>query len=1130
MSSSSTQRLTSSQRDSVSKARPDERAYSVPEDESQDDESAAADPMVERSLLRKVDLRLCTIAGILCSLNLLDSGVISSASVTSMLSDLDLSGNRFSVSIFIFTIASIAFQLPSTIAVRTFGPRRWFAFITFCFGLITMCTAFIHTWKEMIALRILLGMAMSGVYPGLSYLISTWYLRSEQQTRYAYMQTGEVIILATGSIVNFGLNKLNGKGGLAGWRYMFLVQGLITIVLGIITFFWMVDFPDQAHNTPWFLTEEEQKLAVSRIQLDRSDAQADPFAWSKVLRHATDLKVYGFACMFFLLNLVSTSLSYFLPIILQSGMGFSEDASIILSAPPYYYAVIPVIISSIVSDRYQIRGPIIVFNCICLIVGFCMLGFVDQVTVRYIGAFLATGSYVSNWAALSAYYANNIAGQWKRVFTAAAVTAMNGAGGIAGSFIVRQNEAPWYPTAMWHFRDVLTAKRNMDSDHSAEETLGPATITPLMADQGADSQRHDALEHRLARVESTTNGLVRIRTAEVDALGNSIPRFQVDPDGTRTFYLPGLFDPPVTRSTTTVRGSGVEVQDTHLSPDKAEQHQSSPPDHGKQKAAKTPDSGAGTQTQLRAITDADEDYICRTGTAQTDAVKNATGLPSTTSRQNDRPASNGEQFSIQSIRDGTAPEATVEELRRLLCDRNAECASTCDCACHGKGRAKGKGIARSSDGEHTQQAEGTPHQTEEQLLQNEHGLPAEAFDIGHQHRLGTAGSGEAPEDRPGAQEPYVDPTRAESATAEEDKTGGPHESTEKQMHGEDPQQSVSPPSDGTTDGHIAADRNTEAAKSKGLSAGRKVVKSGKNWDIYDEPHVTKNINDPEIKEGRTRNSVGHSGSLAPGSTPAPQDPLATRRTTRASSQAAVSAPVVGGTILSGPDSARAIESTRTASSKAKQLPPKTGRKAQETRGRKADGVSDDEDEDEDEEFVKRPSRHNPVPEEDEHQVSASRPLLPRSILMPAGNSNVHYEFRDVDRFSSFRPHRSYPRTTVNTLYRNTKEHDYENNSDGDDTQFSNHAEPDHKQEQDDEELETAFPPPPASATAAPPTNNEALPRNVKKRTRANSDENESDGSTKPKKKKSKQPAKKKGGKPKGRWVEAVNGEKEWVED
>ncbi|KAK5738313.1 hypothetical protein LTR17_006032 [Elasticomyces elasticus] len=234
-------------------------------------------------------------------------------------------------------------------------------------------------------------------------------------------------------------------------------------------------------------------------------------------------------------------------------------------------------------------------------------------------------------------------------------------------------------------------------------------------------------------------------------------------------------------------------------------------------------------------------------------------------------------------------------------------------------------------------------------------------------------------------------------------------------------------------------------------------------------------------------------------------------------------------------SAKKSESTRARGLKAKQLPLKKARNTREHLRKKGESSSDDEDEnedeDEDEDFVKRPSQLDPVPEEDEYHVSAPRPLLPQSILMPAGNSNVHYQFRDVDRFSSFRPRRrSHPWTTVNTLYRNTKEHDYENNSDDDDTQFSNHAEPDHKQEQDDEELGTALPLPPASETAAPPTNNEVPPRNVKKRTRAGSDADESDGSTKPKKKKPKQPPKKKGGKPKGKWVEAVNGEKEWVED
>lgn len=401
-----------------------------------------------RRLRLKVDLRLCTIAGLLCSLNLLDSGIISSASVTSMISDLDLSGQRYSVAIFIFTIASIAFQLPSTIAARTFGPRAWFPLITFAFGLLTMCTAFIHNWKEMIGLRVLLGVAMSGIYPGLTYLISTWYPRKEQQVRFAFLQTGQLIVLATGGIVNWGINHLDGRSGLEGWRWMYLVQGLITIFLGFVTYFWIVDFPEHSHKSLWFLTENEQKLAVARITKDRHDAEAEPFSWSAVLQHAKDPKIYGFACMYFLVNIVTTALAYFLPIIL-SGMGFDENESIVLSAPPYYYATIPVIISSVIGDKYNLRGPIIIFNSICLIAGFSMLGFADQVAVRYIGTYLATGAYVSNWAAVTTYQTTNIAGQWKRAFAAAVCTAFNGAGGIAGAYIVKNNERPRYPTAVW---------------------------------------------------------------------------------------------------------------------------------------------------------------------------------------------------------------------------------------------------------------------------------------------------------------------------------------------------------------------------------------------------------------------------------------------------------------------------------------------------------------------------------------------------------------------------------------------------------------------------------------------------------------------------------------------------------
>lgn len=131
-------------------------------------------PVLDRLIVHKIDLRLCTIAGLLCALDLIDSGIMSSASATSMPTDLGLTGDRYSTAIWIVTLAQVIFKLPATIAMRFVGPPVFFTATTVMFGLVTLCMAYVADWRQMIALRFLMGLAMSGIYPGLSYLISTW--------------------------------------------------------------------------------------------------------------------------------------------------------------------------------------------------------------------------------------------------------------------------------------------------------------------------------------------------------------------------------------------------------------------------------------------------------------------------------------------------------------------------------------------------------------------------------------------------------------------------------------------------------------------------------------------------------------------------------------------------------------------------------------------------------------------------------------------------------------------------------------------------------------------------------------------------------------------------------------------
>ncbi|KAF3761597.1 putative MFS transporter [Cryphonectria parasitica EP155] len=421
------------------------QGFGTPSTYSSGDNAATLDSRI----VRKIDLRLCTIAGLLCALDLIDSGIMSSASATSMPADLGLTGDRYSTAIWIVILAQVLFKLPATIIMRFVGPPIFFTVTTVLFGLITLCMGYVTDWRQMIALRFLMGLAMSGIYPGLAYLISAWYTRKEQQLRFAYLQSGQVIVVATGSIVNYGLDLLDMSHGLRGWQWMFIVQGAITMFLGLLTFLWIPGFPEKATETLWFLTKDEADQVLTAIDEDRQDAgPPEPFNWAAILRPFQDIKLYAFSVLFFLQNVVSTALSYFIPTILK-GMGFTSADSILLYAPPYYYSVVPVIITSVIADRFAIRGPMIVFNALCLIAGMSMLGFPSNVAVRYVGVMLATGAYVSNWAAMNAWQMNNVTGQWKRATVAAAVSGCNALGGIAGSYIFKSSEAPWYPTAIW---------------------------------------------------------------------------------------------------------------------------------------------------------------------------------------------------------------------------------------------------------------------------------------------------------------------------------------------------------------------------------------------------------------------------------------------------------------------------------------------------------------------------------------------------------------------------------------------------------------------------------------------------------------------------------------------------------
>lgn len=164
--------------------------------------------------------------------------------------------------------------------------------------------------------------------------------------------------------------------GIAGWRWIFILQGVLTVIAAGVSFLFIVDFPELAHHSFGlrFLNKNEVDFIVARIEQDRNDVQVEDFILRKYLKNALDLKVWGFAALFGLATTNAYAIAYFLPIILNDSMGFSVAASQCLIAPPYVVAAIIMYLFAYWGDKYHIRSPFILFSGCILLIGKSSLG------------------------------------------------------------------------------------------------------------------------------------------------------------------------------------------------------------------------------------------------------------------------------------------------------------------------------------------------------------------------------------------------------------------------------------------------------------------------------------------------------------------------------------------------------------------------------------------------------------------------------------------------------------------------------------------------------------------------------------------------------------------------------------
>ncbi|KAF9464980.1 major facilitator superfamily domain-containing protein [Collybia nuda] len=390
--------------------------------------------------MRFIDWRILPLLALLYSFALIDRINIGAAFTAGMGKDLKLTvSNRYSIATCLYFVPYIIFQLPGNLVLRKFGVRNWLTFSVVGWGAVQLGMGFVTTWGYLTFTRILLGAFEAAFFPAMLYIISTWYKRHEVQKRIAIFYLISITMGGVSPLLAHALSLLDGKCNIKGWQWIFIIEGAITLFLGVISWLFIPDFPDKNR----FLSPEQTAFVLKRIEDDRGDSIPDKVTMQRIKKHLSDWTLWAYGIMFMCSTLPAYAQAYFISIILRD-MGWSKTKALLLSAPPYGPSIITTLLFSWLSDKTRHRAGFILLQAIMCIVGLVLTAFAEDNSVRYLGIFLTNAGNSGTIPGILAYASNNVVSQSKKSVQTALTVSFGGVGGIIASTVFRTQDSPRY--------------------------------------------------------------------------------------------------------------------------------------------------------------------------------------------------------------------------------------------------------------------------------------------------------------------------------------------------------------------------------------------------------------------------------------------------------------------------------------------------------------------------------------------------------------------------------------------------------------------------------------------------------------------------------------------------------------
>ncbi|KAF8122705.1 major facilitator superfamily domain-containing protein [Boletus edulis] len=407
------------------------------EEVSSQDKPAALD----RTVWRKLDIWILPLCTAFFLLSAVDRTNIANARVAGLQTSLGISNYQARQRFVLYVVT----QFPATLLFKYVGPNLMIPAMAISWGLVCAAQGFVHNYSGLLACRIFLGLVEGGLPPGIILYLSFFYPRKWLQIRIAVFNATTALASAFSGLLAAAIDQLQ-VGGRPGWAWIFILEGIFTIVFGAISYFLIPCSP----KTASFLTEKERAHVVSALKYDGSVSEVDEndkFNWREIVRAAKSPHVWCLAVMSFLNGTLLLGLVYFEPQIVV-GLGYTGNRAQLMSVPPFAVTFVVAISTALVSDRYQCRGYTVIFLSLLNVIGFTMFYVSTSNRIRYISLFFAVSGTLSTLPALMTWVANNSTPHTRRA-TAVAIFAVNiELGGILATWLLGSlSPAPNYTSA-----------------------------------------------------------------------------------------------------------------------------------------------------------------------------------------------------------------------------------------------------------------------------------------------------------------------------------------------------------------------------------------------------------------------------------------------------------------------------------------------------------------------------------------------------------------------------------------------------------------------------------------------------------------------------------------------------------